>query len=300
MSNSAGDPALPQAALGRYLTYLQVERGLADNTLAAYARDLAQYRTFLDGRPPSVQTSDAFVQHLSDQDLAPATIHRKLAAVRGFHRWAVVEDAASDDPTRLLGAVSLPEAFPKSLSVDEAIRLVEAPDPSNPLGRRDRALLEFMYATGARVAETVGLDLRDVDAESRTALVTGKGAKQRIVPLGSAAMRAISDYLPDRLNLRRAGADDGALFLNRRGGRLTRQGIWGIVKRHAVRVGISSEQVSPHVLRHSAATHMVEAGADIRTVQEMLGHANISTTQVYTRMSLRHLREVYTEAHPRS
>ncbi len=301
MSSSAGEPAaLPEWGVRAYLSHLRVERGLAENTIEAYRRDLEQYRTFLDGAQPSVASSDAFTGHLVELGLAPSTIHRKLAAVRGYHRWTVLEAMAAEDPTRLLASVTLPESFPKSLSIDDAIRLVEAPDPNHPLGRRDRALLEFMYATGARVAETVGLDLRDVDGDSRTALVTGKGARQRIVPLGRAAISAIDDYLPVRMTLRRPGADDGALFLNNRGGRLTRQGVWGIVKRHAGQAGIPVDKVSPHVLRHSAATHMVEAGADIRTVQEMLGHANISTTQVYTRMSLRHLREVYTVAHPRS
>ncbi|MDH3500090.1 MAG: tyrosine recombinase, partial [Acidimicrobiia bacterium] len=232
--------------------------------------------------------------------LAPASIARKVASIRGFHRFLVVEAGAGEDPTRLIEASRRGARLPKSLTVDEAIRLVEAPDVAEPLGRRDRALLEFMYATGARVAETVALDQVDVDRDSRTAVVTGKGSKQRIVPLGSAAISAIDTYLPDRMALRRSGDDSGAMFLNRRGRRLTRQGVWGIVKKNAKRAAIEENRVSPHVLRHSAATHMVEAGADLRTVQEMLGHASISTTQIYTRMSLRHLHEIYVEAHPRS
>lgn len=283
-----------------YLTYLRVERGLAARSIDAYRRDLDQYFEFLGSQTPSTATTDAFVANLHGRGLAPATIARKVAAIRGFHRFCVGEGLAESDPTVLVQAGRTGDQFPKSLTVDETIGLVEAPDVTTRLGRRDRAILEFMYATGARVAEVVGLDQRDVDDESRTALVTGKGSRQRIVPLGGAAITAITSYLPDRLALRRSGRDDGAMFLNRQGGRLSRQGVWGIVKKHAVKAGIELDRVSPHVLRHSAATHMVEAGADIRTVQEMLGHASISTTQVYTRMSLRHLHEVYIEAHPRS
>ena len=184
--------------------------------------------------------------------------------------------------------------------MEEVLRLLEAPDGTTPEGRRDRALLEFLYATGARVAEAVGLDQLDLDLEDGTARVTGKGDKQRLVPVGGPACRALLAYLPDRLAWRPAGRDSGAVFLNRRGGRLTRQGIWAIVRRHALRAGLDPQTVSPHVLRHSTATHMVEGGADLRTVQELLGHASISTTQVYTRVSPRHLLEVYTVSHPRS
>ncbi|MBT8212948.1 MAG: tyrosine-type recombinase/integrase, partial [Acidimicrobiia bacterium] len=165
-------------------------------------------------------------------------------------------------------------------------------------GARDRALFEFMYATGARVSETTVLNLEDLDLEAGTAIVTGKGSKQRLVPLGGHAISAIAEYLPHRLELRTAGSDSGAVFLNHRGRRLSRQGIWGILKRHARHVDL--DLVSPHVLRHSAATHMVQGGADLRTVQEMLGHASISTTQIYTRVTPEHLLEVYMTSHPRS
>lgn len=283
-----------------YLTHLRVERGLAPRSLEAYGRDLAQYLDFLGAAEPSIEQSDRFLDELRRRRLAAPTIARKVASVRGFHRFQVSEGRIRENPMRLVESTQLGSTLPKALSVDETIRLVEAPDPGTRFGRRDRAVLEFMYSTGARVAETVALNLVDVDPDSRTAVVTGKGAKQRIVPLGSAAIAAIDAYLPDRLVLRRSDRDDGALFLNRRGGRLSRQAVWGVVKKHAATAGIETDRVSPHVLRHSAATHMVEAGADLRTVQEMLGHASISTTQVYTRMSLRHLHEVYVEAHPRS
>ncbi|MGI9609582.1 MAG: tyrosine-type recombinase/integrase, partial [Acidimicrobiia bacterium] len=192
------------------------------------------------------------------------------------------------------------QPLPKALTLDEVMALLDAPDTTTPAGRRDRAILEFLYATGARVSEAVGLDLEDVELDSGTAIVTGKGDKQRLVPLGSYSIRAIEAYLPDRMTLRVPGRDSGALFLNARGGRLTRQGLWGIVRKTASRAGIPADRVSPHVLRHSAATHMVERGADLRSVQQLLGHATITTTQVYTRVTPQHLLEVYVTSHPRS
>jgi integrase/recombinase XerD len=205
-----------------------------------------------------------------------------------------------EDPTLLLESPRRPEPFPKALTVEEAIRLVESPDTGTVKGRRDSALLEFLYGTGARVSEAVALDLGHVDLEDRVALVTGKGAKQRLVPLGGMAVIAIGRWLPDRLGLIQRQQRGDPLFLNLRGRRLSRQGMFDVVRVNAEQAGIPREKVSPHVLRHSAATHMVEAGADLRTVQEMLGHATISTTQVYTRVSPTHLVEVYVQAHPRS
>ena len=225
---------------------------------------------------------------------------RKTAAVRGLHRFRVTEGLAADDPTLLLDAAKRPSPLPKALSLDEVLALLAAPDTTEPAGIRDRAILEFLYATGARVSEAAGLDLEDVDLDAATAIVTGKGSKQRLVPLGGHAVRALRSYLPVRLQSRRSGRDPGAFFLNLRGGRLTRQGIWGIVRKAASRAGIPADRVAPHVLRHSAATHMVERGADLRSVQQMLGHATITTTQVYTRVTPQHLLEVYVTSHPRS
>ncbi len=285
-------------SVAEFLASLRVERGLAAATVTAYRRDLSQYVTFLDGRRPTPELVSGFVTSLSDRGLAAPSIARKIAAVRGFHRFLIAEDIAEDDPTRLLASPKRPRSLPKALGVDEVERLLAAPDPHRPLGRRDRALLEFLYATGARVSEAIGLDQIDLDLTERRALLTGKGGKQRIVPIGRPAVRAIEAYLPDRLRLRRPGADPGALFLNARGGRLSRQGVFGIVRNHARRAGLAP--LSPHVLRHSAATHMVEGGADLRSVQELLGHASISTTQVYTRVSPQHLLRVYADSHPRS
>lgn len=283
-----------------YLTVLRVERGLSPHTLAAYRRDLDQYLAFLNGSEPDTADLDRFVQHLSTIGLAPASVARKLAAVRGLHRFLVSEGQSAADPTRLLDPPRRPEPFPKALPVDQVIRLVEAPDSSTPGGRRDRALLEFLYGTGARVSEAIGLDLAALDLEEMTVVVTGKGDRQRQIPLGTACVEAIHGWLPDRLKISRVGPDRDAVFTNLRGGRLSRVSAFRIVRFHAAKVGIDPATVSPHTLRHSAATHMVEGGADLRSVQVMLGHARITTTQVYTRVSPQHLIEVFLLSHPRS
>lgn len=283
-----------------YLSALAVERGLSRNTVTAYRGDLEGYLAFLEGEEPTPELVDGYLASLHERGMEVSTVARKLAAVRGFHRFLVAEGESEEDPTRFAETPRSRLGFPKALDVHEAIGLVEAPPADTVLGRRDRAMLETLYGTGVRVSELVGLDLAELDLDTRSALVTGKGSKQRMVPLGRPAAAAIEDYLPGRLELRRPGGDPGAVFLNARGGRLTRQGVFGIVRKHAQRAGIPAARISPHVLRHSAATHMVEGGADLRTVQEILGHASVSTTQVYTRMSLRHLHEVYVEAHPRA
>ncbi len=283
-----------------YLAALAVERGLSHNTIAAYQRDLAGYAAYVGEEVPSPERIDGFLASLSEQGMRPATIARKLAALRGFHRFLMMEGDAAEDPTRFAETPRARMGFPKALDVHETIRLVEAPPTDTKLGIRDRAMLETLYGTAVRVSELVGLDLSDLELEDRFALVNGKGNKQRLVLLGRSAIEAIEVYLPIRSELCSGKEDPGAVFLNARGGRLTRQGIFGIVRKHALGVGIPKERISPHVLRHSAATHMVEGGADLRTVQEILGHASVSTTQVYTRMSLQHLHEVYVEAHPRA
>jgi integrase/recombinase XerD len=289
-----------ELGIEEYLASLSAERGLAANTLAAYRRDLRDYLAYLGDADPSAGRAVAYVAGLHAASLKPATIARKIAAMRGLHRFLVAEQLAAEDPTVLLDSPRLGSALPKALTVDEVERLLGAPVDDTPLAARNRALLEFMYATGVRVSEAVDLKLSALDLEDRTALVTGKGNRQRLVPVGRMAVEAIEAYLPQRMKLKGDRVDPGAVFLNARGGRLTRQGVWGIVRKSAQRAGINQARVSPHVLRHSAATHMVEGGADLRTVQEMLGHANISTTQVYTRVTPQHLYEVYITSHPRS
>lgn len=286
--------------VAEYLSSLRSERGLSQHTVSAYTRDLAQYLAFLDGRSATPALVADYARSLSQAGRAASTQARKLAAVRGLHRFLVTEDLATADPTTLLDPPKLKKSLPKALTIDETATLLDSIVGEEPLVVRDRALLEFMYASGARVAETIDLDLLDLELEEGTAMVTGKGNKQRLVPLGRAAVAALERYLVVRLDLKGDRPDPGAVFLSVRGKRLTRQAVFATVNKWARRAGLPPGSVSPHVLRHSAATHMVEGGADLRTVQEMLGHASISTTQVYTRVSPRHLYEVYVTSHPRS
>lgn len=291
---------LPEHA-SEFLVSIRSERGLSVNTASAYRRDLQQYWETIVANPAATE-QDVIHIHLDtlrDRELANTSIARKLASIRSYHRFLVVEGYSKTDPTAHIESPQKPSALPKALTVDEVTRLVEAPDTSTPLGRRDRSILEVLYGTGCRVTELVDLDLVDVDFETNTAIVTGKGRKQRLVPIGSYAAASIQAWLPDRLTIRKPGHDPGALFLTTRGNRLSRQTVWRIVDKAGRSVNIPSKKLSPHVLRHSAATHMVEGGADLRTVQDLLGHASLSTTQVYTKVSPGHLREVIAVSHPR-
>jgi len=282
-----------------YLDVLFVEQGLSSATISAYRRDLTQYATFLAGREPDPDLVSAFVASLSAKKFAGTTIARKIAAVRGLHRHLVSDGGSTSDPTALLESPRRARPLPKALQVDQVLQLLGSPDVATRAGARDSAVLEFLYATGARVSEAVSIDELDLDLEERSAILTGKGNKQRLVPVGTAAIEAISRWMPERAALRNAKSG-GAVFLSLRGSRISRQTVWTIVGKHADRAGIPRRQVSPHVLRHSAATHMVEGGADLRSVQELLGHATIATTQIYTRVSPQHLLEVYATSHPRS
>ncbi len=303
--------------LAEYDTWLTVERGLAANTLAAYRRDLRRYLAFLQARgitdPRSVDEAIvvAYVEELKtarDDEgrarFAPSSIARALVAVRSFHRFCVDEGLLALDPTEEVGAPRVPQGIPKALTEPEVEALLGAVVGDDPRGLRDRAILESLYAAGVRISELVGLDRRDVDLEGGLLRVLGKGSKERVVPVGRSAGAALEAYL-DRgrpaLAARRARrhAREDAVFLNARGGRLTRQGCWKIVGAAGERAGLGG-RLSPHVLRHSCATHMLEHGADIRVVQELLGHASLSTTQVYTKVSPERLRAVYDAAHPRA
>ncbi len=286
--------------LDDFLGVLATERGLSPNTIAAYRRDISFFQEFLGTQPATGELVEHYVDRLHRDGMRRSTIARKLAAIRSFYRFLVAEGRLQTDPTQLIETPRAPLGLPKALDIGEAIRLMEAPRPDTPLGRRDRALLETLYGAALRVGELVNLDLHDLDLETRSALVSGKGSRQRIVLLGGPGVSALQAYLPDRLTLRGERHHHDAVFVNARGGRLTRQGAFGIVRKHGASIGIPPTRLSPHVLRHSAATHMVQGGADLRSVQEFLGHASLNTTQVYTRMSLRHLREVYVEAHPRA
>lgn len=293
-----------------FVSWLVSERGRSRNTVAAYRRDLTGYVTWLHGRGTSVlDVGEAelidFVADRRASGAAASSIARQLAAVRTFHRFLVAERHRVDDPTAELEGVRVPAGLPKPLTEDEIERLLAAVVGDDALARRDRALLELLYATGARISEAVGLSVGDLDVDAGLVRLFGKGAKERIVPFGRAAAEALDDWfgpggrmllVPARWRRR---DDAEAVFLNRRGGRLSRQAAWAVVAGHARRAGLD-DRVSPHVLRHSCATHLLDHGADLRVVQEMLGHASISTTQVYTRVSQERLWDVYRAAHPRA
>lgn len=306
---AVGDEPLPAEAEA-LLSWLAVERGRAPSTLAAYRRDLRAYARWLRSQGLDLDTvgpSDlhAYVGHLRAVGLAPSTAKRRIVAARSLHRFLVAEGLAESDPSADVAPPAVPDGLPKALTEAEVAAVLDAVVGTDPVARRDRAMLEVLYGTGARIGELVGLSLADVDLEAGLLRLFGKGAKERVVPLGRHARGALVAWLgpggrdelvPDRW-ARRGDAD--ALFLNQRGGRLSRQGAWGVVRGHARAAGVTSA-LTPHVLRHSCATHMLDHGADIRAVQELLGHASISTTQVYTRVSPERLRLVYEAAHPRA
>jgi len=303
-------------AVSDYLQHLGVERGLASNTLSAYRRDLSRYANFLAAagvdRPGGVSRHDvtAFVQALSDGSDGAAALGvrsaaRTVVAVRGLHKFWALEGTTTADPASDVHPPMPGKRLPKAISVDEVTRILEAAGTDTPTGLRDRALLEFLYSTGARISEAVGLDVDDVSLESDSdgpAIVRlfGKGSKERLVPLGSYGARAVGAYLVrGRPLLAAKGKGTPALFLNARGGRISRQSAWTILKAAAEKANITKD-VSPHTLRHSFATHLLEGGADVRVVQELLGHASVTTTQVYTLVTADTLREVYAAAHPRA
>ncbi|MBK9178304.1 MAG: site-specific tyrosine recombinase XerD [Acidimicrobiales bacterium] len=304
------DPRSLPLEAEEYLSWLAVERGRAANTLAAYRRDLRVYCVFLARRGVPLAGVDeallaTYVAELRAAGRAPASVARALVAVRSFHRFLVAEGHLGTDPAADLAAPRVPLGLPKALSEDEVTSLLAAVVGDGPTARRDRAMLEVLYAGGLRISELVGLSLADVDLGAGLLRVFGKGAKERIVPIGRPARAALSSWLgpggrPVLVPARWARRGDAeAVFLNTRGGRLSRQGAWAIVRRYGDRVGLGA-RLTPHVLRHSCATHLLDHGADVRAVQELLGHASITTTQVYTLVSPERLRAAYDAAHPRA
>ncbi len=300
-----------------YLDHLTIERGVAKNTLSSYRRDLRRYSKHLSDRGISdlakVGEDDVseFLVALRRGDpeagtaaLSAVSAARALIAVRGLHRFAAAEGLAELDVARAVRPPTPGRRLPKSLTIDEVLALLEGAGgdgPSDgPLTLRNRALLELLYSTGSRISEAVGLDVDDIDTEARSVLLRGKGGKQRLVPVGRPAVQALDAYLVrGRPDLARRGRGTPAIFLNARGGRLSRQSAWQVLQDAAERAGITSG-VSPHMLRHSFATHLLEGGADVRVVQELLGHASVTTTQIYTLVTVHALREVLAGAHPRA
>lgn len=313
MSDGAvtGPGDLDRAVLD-YLGHLGVERGLATNTLGSYRRDLRRYREHLHGADvhdvADVAETDvlAFLAALRTGDddhppLGASSAARAVVAVRGFHKFCLREQLVAQDVTAAVKPPRPASRLPKALPLADVEAILEAAGAAGTsLAKRDRALLEVLYGTGARISEAVGLDVDDVDLDEGTALLRGKGGKQRLVPVGSFARRAITDYLGvARPGLVSVTGTGGALFLNARGGRLSRQSAWTVLVRAARAAGVGVD-VSPHTLRHSFATHLLDGGADVRVVQELLGHASVTTTQIYTLVTVDRLREVYATSHPRA
>ena len=301
MSEGAPPRAFRLEQFHDYLTY---ERGLSVRTVTAYGRDLARWLGFMVGRgvrePGSVtpQQLREWVFSLKDAGLAATSIRRAQSALRTYYGFLLAEGAVEADPTDRLASPRTTRKLPDFLSVEETTRLLEAPDAGKRLHWRDRAILELLYASGVRVSELVELPLSALDVEEGLATIYGKGAKERIVPVGTPARRALDRYLREVRPLLDRGRGRGLVFLNGRGGPLRREAVWKIVKEAARRAGIT-KKVSPHTLRHTFATHLVEGGADLAAVQELLGHADISTTQIYTHLDRDYLREVHRRFHPR-
>ena len=318
----AAAPAGPSAlvrAVRTYLDHLVVERGLAENSVKSYRRDLRRYLGYLDSvgvaelDQITEQTVSGFLMALREGDrehqpLSATSAGRTVVAVRGFHKFAVRDGLATTDPSVGVRPPTPAKRLPKAIPLGDVERLLDAAGAAGTaLALRDRALLEILYGTGARISEAVGLDVDDLELEDpagSSVLLRGKGSKERIVPVGRFAREAVQAYVvrgrPDLLEAGTAGATaHGAMFLNARGGRLSRQSAWSVIVKAAERAGITAE-VSPHTLRHSFATHLLEGGADVRVVQELLGHASVTTTQVYTLVTVDSLREVYAAAHPRA
>ncbi|MBB4823820.1 integrase/recombinase XerD [Sporosarcina luteola] len=301
------DPILKDArfALEDYLHFLRVERQLAKNTLVSYQRDLLDYIAHLEKE--GYETIDQidrsvillYFQKLKDLGKSTRTISRHVSSIRSYHQFLLREKVSSQDPTVHLETPKLEQKLPRVLSVSEVDALINSPDSTKPLGKRDIALLELLYGTGMRVSELIGLNREDLHLTMGFVRIFGKGSKERIVPLGTGAIKACQRYVEEARPALVKNKDPEALFLNMRGTRLTRQGCWKILKGYALEAGIQQE-LTPHILRHSFATHLIENGADLRAVQEMLGHSDISTTQIYTHVSRSRLKDVYVKYHPRA
>jgi len=290
--------------VGEFISYLTIERGLSQNTLESYANDLEQFTRYIQDEDISLLevTPAVVVTYLLESrktGKAATTVSRHLAAIKSFYHFLVHEDEIQDDPTANLESPKLERKLPEVLTVDEVELLLKQPDVTTVTGQRDQAMLEVLYATGLRVTEMVGLNVNDVDLEVGCVRCTGKRAKERIVPLGRVAIRAVSKYLDDSRPALVKTQREPALFVNHHGHRLTRQGFWKILKSYARQVNIG-KNITPHTLRHSFATHLLTNGADLRSVQELLGHADITTTQIYTHLTKHRLKEVYENSHPRA
>jgi len=298
-------------AIDNFLDYLAVEKGFSENTIVAYRNDLHQLAGFVEkeaakrGTIPPWASFDrqamlSYLLELKGRGYAATTVARKVAAVKSFFGFLVAEGILRDNPTQGVTSAKVGKSLPKPISIAQVHRLLEQPTKlSTPEAKRDKAMLELLYATGMRVSELVSLNLADLDTEGGYVRCFGKGHKERLIPIHSRAVLALKEYLTEVRPHLAHNSEEKALFLNRRGERLTRQGLWQILKGYAKSAELGTE-ITPHTLRHSFATHMLSGGADLRSVQELLGHANISTTQVYTHLTTEHIRRAYEKSHPRA
>jgi integrase/recombinase XerC len=280
----------------QFFYYLKAERGVSPHTLRAYTEDLHDFQTFSDKNPKDIDNLDirSFLASLHHKKLKKTSISRKLATIRSFFKYLHREGYVPKNPARLVSTPKIPKTLPKFLTIDETFSLLEKPQGETFRPARDRAILELLYSSGLRVSELTSLDISDLDIKESLTRVKGKGMKERIIPIGSKAMEAIQNYLTERISLKKKSQ---ALFLNNRGGRLTQRSVRRIVVYYSRMVNLKSD-LSPHTLRHTFATHLLHEGADLRSIQELLGHSSLSTTQKYTHVDIRHLMEVYDKAHP--
>ena len=293
-----------QALLDSFLSYLAVEKGLSENTLESYGRDVRKFIEFLEHKKVKDISNvkypeiSEFLAYSKDKGFNPATIVRSIVSIKQFFKYLIIEKIVSEDPAAQIKTPKMKKAIPGVISLDDVEILLAAPDESTPEGLRDSAMLEVLYASGIRVSELIGLNLNDVNFDHGYVIVYGKGSKERLVPVGEKARVKLREYLlharPAILKTR----DAKALFVTRRGSGMTRQGFWKLIKNYALKAGIP-KKISPHTLRHSFATHLLERGADLRTIQIMLGHSDISTTQIYTHVESERLKEIHKKYHPR-
>lgn len=294
-----------RALLDSFLSYLAVEKGLSENTLESYGRDVGKFLEFLNSKGIS-KVSSVKYQDISDylanskeKGFNPATIVRSIVSIKQFFKYLIIEKLITEDPAAQIKTPKMKKAIPGVISLDDVESLLKAPDESTPEGLRDSAMLEVLYASGIRVSELIGLKLNDVNFDHGYVIVYGKGSKERLVPVGEKARTKLTEYLLDGRPAILKSRDSKALFVTRRGGGMTRQGFWKLIKNYSLKAGIS-KKISPHTLRHSFATHLLERGADLRTIQVMLGHSDISTTQIYTHVESERLKEIHKKYHPRA
>lgn len=286
----------------QFINYLRVERGLAENTIWSYSHDLTRFVQFLEQRKlsPLDVTMDHIVDYMSTLKgvLSARSVARNLSAVKMFFRFMVSDGKLEKSPARLLSTPKLPKKLPNILTSQEVERLLSQPDTRNHLGQRDKAMLELLYATGLRVSELVGLKISNIHLEAGYVRIVGKGSKERMIPMGGKALEALKDYLSNGRFILMRNKSSSSLFLNLRGKPMTRQGFWKIIKGYGIKAGIKTK-ITPHKLRHSFASHLLEGGADLRSVQVMLGHEDISTTQIYTHITRERLKKIHEKYHPR-